>query len=92
MMQDGVIEVSDIRPEVIAFAKAMEQELRNNDYKGGWKECSSEYLWIRVNSELGELANLHIQGTTKRPEYLSEAADVANFLMMMCDVKGYLVE
>lgn len=94
MMQDGVIEVSDIRPEVTAFAKAMERKLRDNDYKGGWKDMPIDAMWKRVIQELAELIGCHEDSDVlaKDLRFLDEAADVANYLMMMCDVRGHLQE
>lgn len=83
-----------LRQEVKEFAQAMERELRNNAHKGGWENCTSEYLWLRVNSELGELADVLSHGNTdaQKKKYLAEAADVANFLMMLCDINDCLRE
>lgn len=83
-----------LSPEVKEFAEAMEQKLRDNDSKGGWKKCTSEYLWLRVINELGKLADVLSHGNTdaQKKKYLAEAANVANFLMMLCDIHGCLKE
>ena len=81
----------EIRPEVMKFAEAMERQLRENDYKGGWKDDPLDYLMIRTVGELGELINCHTDSdSAKDLRFLDEAADVANFLMMLCDVRGHL--
>jgi NTP pyrophosphatase (non-canonical NTP hydrolase) len=98
------------RPEVVAFADAMEQKLKANDWKPGWKKDHPDDLMSRVYQELNECRGA--LDTYKRhkadaafiprpaPEYdaalaklavwrgrlLMEAADVANMLMMVCDV------
>ena len=74
-----------VRREVQLFAEAMERKLRENDYKGGWKDCPEDYLMTRITDELEELE-------AKDSSILDEAADVANFLMMLCDVRGHLQE
>ena len=75
----------ELRPEVYEFAFAMEKKLRENDNKGGWKNCSWSYLQHRLNEELKELDFEVAFGTPLST--LLEAADVANFLMMMVDKK-----
>ncbi len=76
-----------LRPEVVAFAQAMEQKLRENDYKGGWKECSTQELFKHLEEEVGELKTCveSIYDFSKE-ETLGEAADVANIAMMLADV------
>lgn len=75
-----------LRREVQLFANAMERKLRENDYKAGWKGCTEDYLIMRTKQELEELLNCHSDSDLA----LDEAADVANFLMMLCDIRGHL--
>ncbi len=89
----------DLRPAVLAFAYAMETKLRVNDHKGGWARCSNGYLLRRLRNETKELASaLHRQNRSRKdwnshaPLILAEAADVANFAMMIADVCGNLGE
>lgn len=90
----------EIREEVMRFAKAMERKLRMNDYKGGWKgrdgrahwAMSPEVLLERVEEELVELKKRDVNSDVVDTGVLDEAADVANYLMMLCDVKGLLCE
>jgi NTP pyrophosphatase (non-canonical NTP hydrolase) len=44
-----------MRPEVRAFAEAMEEKLRANDYKGGWKDVRPHSLMGRIIEEVAEL-------------------------------------
>jgi NTP pyrophosphatase (non-canonical NTP hydrolase) len=85
------------RPEVIAFADAMERKLRANDHKPGWKYDSDGALLARLTEESGELRRavnrLHNEHLKINPEkaaatqrVLDEAADVGNFAMMIADV------
>ena len=92
-----------LRPEVQAFAELMEQKLRENDHKGGWKECNLTYLSDRIKDETRELFSLfqawhlakvgHMSAPTL-PEVRRfigrEAADVANFALMIADICGAL--
>lgn len=95
------------REPVEWFAERMERRLRANDHKGGWEDCSIEYLLSRLCEETAELvgtitlghadareafaiAKHHLMQAaqeldlTKRTS-IGEAADVANFAMMIAD-------
>lgn len=83
------------RPEVRAFADLMERQLRANDHKPGWDHDVAEDLLLRLRQETQELAEAIAPGsrtTTKawRQQVGTEAADVANFAMMIADVCGAL--
>jgi hypothetical protein len=72
-----------LRPEVLRFAQVMEARLRDNDHKGGWENESDSYLLRRLDEETTELQRA-VFGMTD--EYIiMEAADVANFAMMIAD-------
>ena len=74
-----------LRPEVQAFATAMEHQLRLNDYKGGWEGTTLNYLSRRLTMELKELRRTMKEKLLDNPAVVSEAADVANFAMMIAD-------
>jgi hypothetical protein len=70
----------------------MEMQLRANDHKGGWENMSAVALIGRARQELSELYEetlTHECGTGAH--VLEEAADVANFCMMVADVCGVLL-
>ncbi len=84
-----------LRPEVLAFAHLMEAELKANDHKPGWKTRHALSLLMRLDEEKGELRDVLGAGTRNGLENYrlrvgSEAADVANFAMMIADVCGAL--
>ena len=81
-----------LRPEVLWFACEMEKKLRENDYKGGWRECDYSYLFERIWHEFKELLSCFDRTDTgetvptKSAEVIcEEAADIANFAMMIAD-------
>jgi NTP pyrophosphatase (non-canonical NTP hydrolase) len=81
------------RPEVVVFADAMESKLKENDWKGGWKNCDAARLLERVREEVDELAEAvawERRGDNERAVIGREAADVANMAMMVADVCGAL--
>lgn len=83
------------RPEVVAFADAMERKLRANDWKGTWKHDAPGALMDRVHEELTEFRDeLFTRGPrdtdAHKAALLNEAADVANMLMMVVDTSGAL--
>ncbi len=71
----------EIRPVIMSFAQRMEMKLRKNDYKGGWHNELTTHLQRRLLEEVIELFN-----AVGREDKYNEAADVANFAMMIADV------
>jgi len=81
------------RPEVRAFADLMEAQLRANDHKPGWKEDNAFALLERLREETEELnrAMYAHDGLEEFQQRIAlEAADVANFAMMIADVYATL--
>lgn len=82
-----------LRPEVQAFAEDMERTLRNNDYKSGWKRMMYCGLMTRLRQEVEELHGAiglpcgecghKEEYETSKKKTIREAADVANFAMMI---------
>lgn len=86
-----------LRPQVLRFALLMERELRANDGKPGWRDDEPGALLERACEELAELRAVltrgawdHSEASRQRREISKEAADVANFCMMIADVAGGL--
>jgi NTP pyrophosphatase (non-canonical NTP hydrolase) len=75
------------RPILSRFASLMEQKLQENDYNGGWDICSTCWLGARLVEEVGELL-IAISESHCPDEIKREAADVANFAMMLADKVG----
>ena len=71
------------RKAVMLFAQAMERKLKKNDYKGGWEDCSIPFLIDKLNEESKEFQTA-LDNRSNR--MLNESADVANILMMLCDI------
>ena len=77
----------DVRPEVLWFAQQMEAKLKDNDHKGGWENESIHWLIGRLRQEWRELYDALLPPWKRDPERVAEeAADVANFVMMIADV------
>lgn len=79
-----VLNEADCRSEVIAFAHDMECRLRANDYKGDWGEETLSWLRDQAQIEMEELSVALCEETIDR--IIEEAADVANFCMMIADI------
>lgn len=93
-----------VRESVMWFSKEMEAKLAKNDHKGGWAACDVRWLLNRLNEELEELENIIStrdlesgyrsvgEGLsiidTDNEAIIKEAADVANFAMMVADRFG----
>ena len=87
------METPDVKPEpqsqqdaiintVAWFAAEMRMKLYENRHKGGWRDCTTAYLLRRLLEEVGELVEAQADGRQISAE---EAADVANFCMMLAD-------
>jgi hypothetical protein len=94
-----------VRPEVAQFAEEMEKQLRANEDKGGWKSCDRRFLLEELCKNYYRLEEMLIwfegPGNTKRntlvsdenmPEILRRCANIANFVMMIADNHGGLME
>lgn len=70
-----------MRKEVAAFAECMEHKLKLNDHKGGWHKTDWNTLVNRLRAEVDEL----VAACENEPSLniMFEAADVANFAMMI---------
>lgn len=73
-----------LRDEVKWFAEKMETELLENDNKGGWRDCWIEDMLARIPEEYKEL--LEAVASKDAHRVISEAADVANFALMVADI------
>jgi NTP pyrophosphatase (non-canonical NTP hydrolase) len=77
-----VLSSVEVRVQVVAFAGAMERKLKENDHKGGWLHLNNGTIMARIEQELQELREAL---AAKDPLRIGrEAADVGNFLMMLC--------
>lgn len=76
----------ELRTELQWFAGVMEEKLKQNDFKGGWKDEEFTYLLGRLLEEVRELYREVEEENEWDPEKIAEeAADVANIAMMIAD-------
>jgi len=71
------------------FAEQMEAKLRENEHKGGWENESLSWLYTRMIEEAEEVKEEIKAAFEREVDYnkiIREAADVANFAMMIADV------
>lgn len=74
-MVETIESVHDCRPEVRAFAVAMENKLRENDHKKPWQECNLNYFLFRIEEEKDEMREafekwlLTVWGKTEIDDY-----------------------
>ena len=74
------------RESVSWFAQQMELKLKENDHKGGWNKCTNESLFKRLQEETEELKMaMQNRFSPFGKNIKHEAADVANFCMMIAD-------
>jgi NTP pyrophosphatase (non-canonical NTP hydrolase) len=74
-------EIVGLRPPVAWFANEMERQLQANDHKTGWDHMAARQLLNRLKQETIELERAIESGKN----VAEEAADVANFAMMIAD-------
>ena len=90
LLEEAQIKAGSLRPEVAAFAAIMEAELRKHDDRPGWKNEDVQWLFSRLKDESTELIKaIHTKGPISIGR---EAADVANFCLMIADVCGGLTK
>ena len=69
---------------VIKFASIMQDKLDENDHKDHWSGRTMQYLFTRLSQEMKELSRANKKKLSP-DEVDREAADVANFAMMIAD-------
>ena len=89
-----------MRNEVKIFAEAMEETLKENDYKGGWNSCSVDYLQKKLFEEVAEYCRASKLSITSAIMMLigeynnsypnghtvkKETVDIGNICMMLYD-------
>jgi hypothetical protein len=92
-ISDLVEYMSFYRPEVRSFARVMENKLRANDHKIGWHHEEWPDLVERMQGKMVKLIDaLSLHGCPEEApqDIVGEAADVANFCLMIADNSGQL--
>lgn len=95
-----ICKMLDLRKEVLAFARLMEEKLRKHDARKGvrgWKEAGEAHLLDLLSDKMIDLRGnveflTHLDGNAQRADVASAALSVANFCMMIADVVGGLEE
>lgn len=77
----------NVRFDLLAFVRLMEAKLKLRDHRGDqWRETPIRDLYQRALDELGEFDVAlceYEEGRGEASEIISEAVDVANFMMFM---------
>jgi NTP pyrophosphatase (non-canonical NTP hydrolase) len=84
--------VEHLRPEVLAFARLMERELRANDHKPGWKNDRIGQLAPRVVQEADELLRAVRRLEERWGEHLCGGPDRGSVRMSDADMRQSVVE
>ena len=83
-------------PTVDVFAAEMKRQLGANAHKGGWLGCEPNWLASELQMHMSRLMRAVNScprppaPAEKRAAIADDAADVANFAMMIADVMGAL--
>jgi NTP pyrophosphatase (non-canonical NTP hydrolase) len=86
-----------MRSEVVKFAEVMEKKLQDNEHKGGWENCSIDFLTYRLRQETAELFEAltlfhRMPNEQTRKLVEDECGDVGNFAMMIQDLVNKQLE
>ena len=73
-----------MREAVKWFAEKMEEQLKENDFKGGWRDDAVSHLFHELCEEIGELGECLIDKDSSI-NIVEECADAANYIMMIAD-------
>ena len=76
------------RNKIEKFSLVMEERLRENDYRGTWKNERPEYLTKQLIKNLDDLLEAMKSGNMATIPI--ECADIANYCMMIADYAGAL--
>ena len=75
-----------LHKKVDAFADLMKERMELNKHKDHWKESHFAVLFMKASKGMGSLgATLLGDGVGGKSQILSDAADIANHLMMIVD-------
>lgn len=78
-----------LREALVFFSEEMEKELKNNEFRGDWRECSPSDMMVRLWDEVYDLddeVEKLCDGVGDKKAVLKEAVDVANYAMFVADV------
>ena len=77
-------ELAELRPDLQRFFDAMIYKLRRNKNKGRWEGLDLKRTFEKLETELKELNEALEEGSSA--EILMEAADVANFALIIANI------
>lgn len=86
MWSDKEVDIADlveVRVEVLDFAQDMEERLKANDHKNGYLDMSFNSLLYRLKEETDKLDDELHSDTRRVKRIVKEAANVANFALMI---------
>jgi len=68
----------EVRTSVVKFSYEMEKQLQANEDKGGWSNCTEQFLRNNLEKNLRSLTTCN-----SHSEYRRRCANIANFAMML---------
>jgi hypothetical protein len=70
-----------MREEVERFAEAMEEKLKDNDWKSGWGGCSDLYILEKIYHKLDIISHNLVEDIPTE----DACVDLGNYVMMLFD-------
>lgn len=71
-----------LRPGLKWFAELMEEDLRKNDFKGGWLDGKFNFYWGKAIGHILELRPVDSVRVGRKKYSIGQCAKAANYLMM----------
>jgi len=82
IIKEGTEERSELRSALKWFANLMEEDLKKNDFKGGWLDGKLEYYWGKALKHIMELSPVDSVRIGRRKWSIGQCFKAANYLMM----------
>ena len=85
---EGIIDAINKDPEILRpalkwFAELMEEDLKINDFKGGWLDGKWNYYWGKALEHIMELMPLDAIKIGRRKYSIGQCVKASNYLMMV---------
>lgn len=74
-------DLREVRHEIGLFSEEMEKQLKANDHRGGWHDCTNEYLFHQMSRHYARIRNRSVSHS----EFQRRCVNIANYAMMLFD-------
>ena len=82
IMEEIYKEHERLRPALRWFSEEMEDDLRKNEFKGGWLDGEYNYYWGKALKHILELRPIDAVKVGRKKYSIGQCAKASNYLMM----------